>query len=169
VNKFTVIVGGALLCSSFAAMAQSPSECSEVPNNLSTNCGFETGCFADWAVTTSWTATFEGGEVAHSGDFGLRFDPRDSVVLLGQGLATIAGESYTLSFWLRNGQTSTRVQLWWNEDELVLDMMTDPNTPYQQIVVDGLVAPNDGTMFWLGFTNPDDSIYLDDFVVVPSE
>lgn len=168
-NKFTIIVSGALLCFSFAALAQNPSECSQVPNNLITNCGFETGCFAGWAVGESWTATFEGGESAHSGDFGVAFNARDHVDIIGQGVATVAAQSYTLSFWVRNGSTSNRLQLWWNEDELVLDMMTDPNTPYQQIVVDGLVAPNDGTMFWLGFTNPDDSIYLDDFVVVPSE
>jgi hypothetical protein len=169
VNKYTIVIGGTLLCFSFAALAQSPTECSQVPDNLISNCGYETGCFAGWAVTDSWTAQFEGGEVAHSGNFGLKFDPRDSVVQLGQGLATVAGQSYSLSFWLRTGQTANRVQLWWNEDELVLDTMTDPDSPYQQIVIDGLVASSDGTMFWLGFTNPDDSIYLDDFVVVPSE
>jgi hypothetical protein len=169
VTKYTIVIGGALLCFSFAALAQNPSECEQVPNNLIQNCGFETGCFAGWAVGLSWTASFESGEGAHSGDFGVRFDPRDSVDVLGQGVPTIAGQSYTLSFWVRNGQTANRLQLWWNEDELVLDTMTDPNIPYQQIVIDGLVAPSDGTMFWLGFTNPDDSIYFDDFVVVPSE
>ncbi|HME91018.1 MAG TPA: hypothetical protein VKE49_06325 [Myxococcaceae bacterium] len=167
-NKYTIVVGGALLCFSFVALAQSPSECSQVPNNLITNCGFETGCFAGWAVTYSWTARFEGGEVAHSGEFGLKFDPRDSLVELGQGLATVAGQSYTLSFWVQNGSTPDRLQLWWNE-ELVLDTMTDPDTLFQQIVIDGLVAPSDGTMFWVGFANPSDYIYVDDFVVVPSE
>lgn len=42
-----------------------------------------------------------------------------------------------------------------------------PASPYQQVVIEGVIAPSDSTMFWFRITNPNGSVYVDDVVVVP--
>src|SRR6266852_6349705 len=162
-----IVAGGALLGVSFAAWAGSQDfgECSEVSENLVKNCGFEQGCFSDWAVSTL-TTTVESGEIAHSGDFGVKFDPGVAVGWIGQGVSTTPGQSYTLSFWLRS-EAPNRFDLWW--DDVIVYTVDLPATPYQQVVIDGLLASSDSAMFWFWFTSPTDYVYIDDIVVVPSE
>ena len=161
-NKYMIVAGGALLGVSFAAFAAD--ECSQVTDNLVKNCGFETGCFADWAAT--YTTVVDAGEIAHSGEFGVQFLARDTVAWIGQGLSTTAGQAYTVSFWLRNVQASNHLELWW-DDVLIYDAADLPATPYQQVVIEGVVASSDSAMFWLGITNPNGDVYVDDVVVVP--
>lgn len=161
--KYIIAIGGALLGVNSLALG---SECSAVADNLVKNCGFETGCFMDWAATTIYMGV-ENAEVAHSGEYGVKLYPHDTVSWVGQGLETTAGQSYTVSLWLRNLEAPNHLELWWN-DELIFEASGLPESDYQQVVIDGVIAPSDSTMFWIGMTNPNGYVYLDDVVVVPS-
>lgn len=77
---------------------------------LVSNGGFEANAGA-WSVPSGWTAgvfafAATAGDVqlsdAHSGSFVAGFSSVNTLDSLSQSLATVAGQSYTLSFWLNN-------------------------------------------------------------------
>ena len=77
-----------------------------------TNGGFETGDFTGWAISgnTDFVGVITG--IAHSGDFAAYFGPDGSPGYLSQTLATTAGTSYKLSFFLASdGQTPSDFQV----------------------------------------------------------
>lgn len=71
--------------------------------NLVANAGFETGDFTGWTpIGTS--ATFSGvdSNAPHSGTYGAFFGEVGSTGGISQSVATTAGETYHVSFWLQN-------------------------------------------------------------------
>ena len=95
--------------------------------NLVDNGGFETGDFSGWTLSgnpgTSGIAPF----VEHSGNYGAYFGAVGSQTFLTQTLATTAGASYDLSFWLENdGGSANLFTVSWNGK--VIDTLANANT-----------------------------------------
>ncbi len=82
-----------------------PSLCDSIAGNLVMNCGFETGDFTDW--TRSGNLGFTGvtngsveGLSAHSGSYFAFLGPIGSDGFISQTLATTAGATYQLQWFL---------------------------------------------------------------------
>jgi len=92
----------ALLAGAAMALVASAAAVSASAAELVTNGGFETGDLSGWSLTGN---TGFSGVVSspHSGAFAFSDGAVNSPGLLSQTVATIAGQSYDFSFWLRNG------------------------------------------------------------------
>src|SRR5258707_974196 len=89
--------------------------CDGIPGNLVANCGFEqTAPSPGWTWTgdMSFTAIDAGG--AHSGLLGLVTGPTGALGFFTQTLATTAGQSYDLTYWLRNNGRPAQFQISWD-------------------------------------------------------
>lgn len=84
------------LCSVVVAKADT---CSSTPNNLVSNCGFETGDFSSWSGTSTMdnnsgvdaSDPYQGSYEAYLASIGY-------TATLSQTLATVAGQMYTIQF-----------------------------------------------------------------------
>ena len=83
--------------------------------SLVNNGGFETGDFSDWTLSGNVGSSGVALLVEHSGNYGAYFGALGSQTLLTQILATTAGASYDLSFWLENdGGSPNLFTVSWN-------------------------------------------------------
>jgi PEP-CTERM motif-containing protein len=147
-----------------------PSLCDSIPENIVSNCGFETGDFTDW--TQSGNTGFTGvSNVAtdpvdvHSGDWGAFFGPVDSLGFIAQDLLTTLGEMYDLMFWLRaDGGEINRAEVSWDE-AIVFSIDNAPDFPYTLFTVPGLFASTASTELKFGFRHDQAFFSLDDISV----
>jgi len=115
----------------------------------------------------SFTTIDAGG--AHSGLLGLNTGPVGDLGFFSQTLATTAGQSYDLTYWLRNNGRPARFQISWDGAVIQDDPASDhPDHPYTMYTITGLVASGDTTVLSFGFLNVPDYFWFDDVVVTPS-
>lgn len=134
--------------------------------NLVSNPGFETGSFSSW--THVGDGTFDGvigGGFQHSGSFAGFFGAVGSVSGIGQALATTAGNTYTLSFWLRNdGNSATNLfDVVWDGLSL-MPLNNSTSFGYTQYSFN-VVALDASTDLSFRFRNDPSFWYLDDVSV----
>ena len=95
------------------------------PVNLVTNGSFETDSFTGWTVGGNYTSTTYGPEIyidakAESGTYAAGMGSVGSDGTLSQSIATTAGQTYTLSFWLENDEAGTNdFKALWNGQTLL--------------------------------------------------
>ena len=83
------------LVASAAAVSASAAE-------LVANGGFETGDFSSWSLTGNTGFAGVTNNPVHSGQYAFFDGAVGSVGVLSQTVATVAGQSYDFSFWLRS-------------------------------------------------------------------
>jgi hypothetical protein len=81
----------------------------QVNNSLLQNGGFESGNFTGWihSGNSAYTSIMAAGTYVHTGTYGVRIGPSGSPDSLAQTLATVAGQTYFISFWLDNPKAGT--------------------------------------------------------------
>ncbi|SRR5258707_3561425 len=165
------LIAAGVLLFGIAAWA-GPSECDAVPDNLITNCGWETNCWAGWHPSAP-IVDIGRDELAHSGDYrGIMYAHPGLEWVGQQELPVVAGQSYTLSFWVRNTEPMDRLQVLWTPDridEVVFDVQNIPAQDYTQYVITDLVATTDNAEIWLLFGNALGAVDIDDVVLAPQQ
>lgn len=89
---------GALVAAAFIGLASSA-------NAMVMNGGFEAGDFTGWSLGGNTGNSAVSGCCNYTGTYGAYFGPTGSVGTLSQTISTMAGASYTIDFWLRNGNS----------------------------------------------------------------
>src|SRR5262245_59353174 len=119
-SVFSAIRWGAaalVLATFFAGAAQA---------NLVTNPGFETGNFTGWALSGDTSFVFVDKFSPHSGSFGAALGTVGSTASITQTLATTAGVSYDIEFWLNTAVTPNFFSV--SFGGIVLDSLTNITT-----------------------------------------
>lgn len=145
-------------------------------SNLVTNGDFETGDFTAW--TQSGVLTDDGnGNLYYAGvgvsagqgvggSYGAYLGPVGSMGYLTQSLATVAGQTYTLSWALDNGETlglPNQFQVAWNGN-VVFDQTNIPQQGFKAYSIN-LIATNSISGLQFGFQNDPTFFHLDNVSV----
>jgi hypothetical protein len=99
-----------MVCLLFSLCAAPPTHA----QNLVGNPGFETGSFPPWTATSSgglFVSTFHNSSDAHTGNYSSIFsadvNTNAGIGSISQTLTTVAGQEYTLAFWLRDDRAGS--------------------------------------------------------------
>lgn len=130
------------------------------------NGGFEAGDFTGWTQFGDTDFSSVGaGNAVHSGDFGANFGSLSGPGGIFQTLATQAGATYDVSFWLRaESGTPNSFDFNWDDGALEVSLTDMPATSYQQYTV-ALTATGTATDLRFTFFHEPAFFYLDDVSV----
>ena len=135
---------------------------------LVANGGFENGDFTGWALSGNpdFTGITAAGADVHSGTYAAFFGPEDSDGFISQNLVTTPGQSYTVSFWLKNGASGTNdFRLYWGGSEIYNFFNASAFGYTQYSFVEQ--ATTSSTELSMGFRNVPNFFFLDDVDVSP--
>jgi hypothetical protein len=136
--------------------------------NIVNNGGFETGNFSGWTVNDPSGFSNVGPDplFAHSGNFHANLGAVGLTGSLSQSLTTVAGTSYTLSFWLANDSSTTpnSFAAFFNGVQ-VFAIANSPIFGYTQFTFAGLVATSSSTTLEFRYRHDADFFRLDDVSV----
>jgi len=135
--------------------------------NLVNNPGFETNDFTGWSQSGNTDFTFVDGD-PHGGVAAAWLGPTGSLGFLSQTLATVAGETYELRYWLKHEPfgtgTPSAFQVSW--DGSLITGQTDLGTfLYTEFVFSNLAPTGTATQLTFGFREDTDFFQLDDVSV----
>jgi PKD repeat protein len=161
-NAYGVPVAGA---GAFAVATIAP-----VYSGLVLNGAFATGYFNDWTLSGDTSATFvdngsQSGIPPYTGNFEAALGTFGSPGYLSQTLATTAGASYLLSFWVDNPDADPgKFAVAWNGETLVnITNLVAPNWTYMQFVVS---ATGPSTLLQFQFEDDYNNLALDSISVI---
>jgi hypothetical protein len=129
------------------------------------NGGFETGNFSGWSLSgNGGFISIVGGGLQHSGNDAASFGAVGSPTFLSQTIATVAGDSYALSFWLRNdGGAPNLFRAEW-DGNVVTNMTNVGAQPYTQYTYN-VTASTNSTQLKFSFQNDPSFWRFDDVAV----
>jgi hypothetical protein len=136
--------------------------------NIVNNPGFETGDFTGWTVNDPSNFTNVGSNplFAHSGNFHANLGAQGLTGSLSQSLTTVAGTSYTLSFWLANDSATTPNSFAAFFNGVQVFALTNAAVfGYTQFTIAGLVATGSSTVLDFRYRHDADFFRLDDISV----
>jgi subtilase family serine protease len=134
------------------------------------NGGFENGNLTGWTQTgnTQYTEVMRANSsYVHSGLYGLEMGPSGSPGYLSQTVATVSGQTYAVSVWLRNakGSTPNSFQILWNGATVfTLDNLASQNWTNVLCLV---TATSTASVLQLGFQDDPDYLGMDDISLNP--
>jgi uncharacterized repeat protein (TIGR01451 family) len=164
-----LVCGALLLLVALPARAQ----------NLVLNGGFETGAYSpQWTLapggpfdnvclagSTIGAATC----IVHSGQYAMSFGLNGGQDSLSQTIPTVAGTTYTLSFWLANDnpldQNTTTFAVFWDGNSVYSLPSPQPSFPYTQVVLNLTASTNSTPLTFVARQDPS-QWFLDDVVLL---
>jgi hypothetical protein len=145
--------------------------------NLVTDGDFEAPNLSAWTIVSGGDSASPAltNLTAHSSSQSLSFFETGSFDTLSQTISTVAGQSYSLSFWLATNTdftdpgelgASEEFQVLWNGDT-VYDSTTLEISPFTLLSIEPLTADGSTSTLTFRVRNDPDSYYLDDVSLTP--
>jgi hypothetical protein len=182
----------ALSCVAFglflgAPQSKADSLCNSIATNLVANCGFETGDFTSWTLAGNDVPGELGnlygvegtdpyplpdGTAPNSGNFQAFFsDLAANPTTLSQSIATVAGQQYTISFYMAQelvGPGTVNNDLLAKFGSVTLDNLSDVGVQGYTEYSFNTVATSSSSLLSLSFGNDIGEFLVDDISVVAS-